>query len=172
MRRLLIGLILLLIVPYGLNARRFTKPVAINRFNNILVVCLVVEDDGSCNKMMVRYDSYFYFSGPMNSAPSLKIELKNGDCFDLEGTVFKEKILPPRIEEEVILSDETTTMFDEMSHAFSYAYFDIDETLLRELSMVKTIRVTCSGGVFKLRCLNRKNLKSLLTTYLELKNAA
>ena len=170
MRRLLIGLILLLIVPYGLNARRFTKPVAINRFNNILVVCLVVEDDGSCNKMMVRYDSYF--SGPMNSAPSLKIELKNGDCFDLEGTVFKEKILPPRIEEEVILSDETTTMFDEMSHAFSYAYFDIDETLLRELSMVKTIRVTCSGGVFKLRCLNRKNLKSLLTTYLELKNAA
>ena len=170
MRRLLIGLILLLILPYGLNARRFTKPVAINRFNNILVVCLVVEDDGSCNKMMVRYDSYF--SGPMNSAPSLKIELKNGDCFDLEGTVFKEKILPPRIEKEVIHSDETTTMFDEMSHAFSYAFFDIDETLLRELSMVKTIRVTCSGGVFKLRCLNRKNLKSLLTTYLELKNAA
>ena len=170
MRRLLIGLILLLIVPYGLNARRFTKPVAINRFNSILVVCLVVEDDGSCNKMMVRYDSYF--SGPMNSAPSLKIELKNGDCFDLEGTVFKEKILPPRIEEEVISSDETTTIFDEMSHAISYAFFDIDETLLRELSMVKTIRVTCSGGVFKLRCLNRKNLKSLLTTYLELKNAA
>ena len=170
MRRFLIGLILLLIVPYGLNARRFTKPVAINWFNNVLVVCLVVEDDGSCNKMMVRYDSYF--SGPMNSAPSLKIELKNGDCFDLEGTVLKEKILPPRIEEEVIFSDETTTMFDEMSHAFSYAFFDIDETLLRELSMVKTIRVTCSGGVFKLRGLNRKNLKSLLTTYLELKNAA